>query len=215
MPTISSQLLARRLSPQRLTGYLRACQDNLPHALRLYEWNASVSSAIFEILADVEIVTRNSIHDQLTLWHVRQGFSTPWYHNDHGLLHPMAANDVEKALRRVSLKITRKRGEVGEMAPGDVLCELSFGFWRFLLTKQYRTTLWPAALVHAFPNLPPTDVAKLFGAMKRLHDLRNRIAHHEPVHRRRLDLDLVDCDLVLRSVCVHAGATPDDMTGAS
>jgi len=50
-------------------GYLRACQDNVPQALRLYEWNASVSSATFEILADVEIVTRNSIHVQLRLWH--------------------------------------------------------------------------------------------------------------------------------------------------
>jgi len=73
MPTISSQLLARRLSPQRLTPS-----------------------------------------------------------------HPMAVNDVEKAIRRVSLKMTRKRGEVGEIVPGDVLCELSFGFRCLLLTKQYR-----------------------------------------------------------------------------
>lgn len=203
MATISPELLASRLSFERLGSYLDACDGNLRRALILYEWNSVAASAFFELLADVEVVVRNSVNEQLAAWSARCGFRSPWFENEHGLLHREAVRDIETAHARLKRKANTKGpdGSVRATTPGDLICELNFGFWRFLLTKQYRTTLWPAALVNAFPELPPSEAPRLSSAMQRLHDLRNRIAHHEPVHRRRLDLDLADCDFVLRSIC--------------
>ncbi|MGH9023736.1 MAG: hypothetical protein ACRDV9_11680 [Acidimicrobiia bacterium] len=37
--------------------------------------------------------------------------------------------------------------------PGKVVAELSFGFWRYLVTPHYEQSFWVPALDHAFPNL--------------------------------------------------------------
>lgn len=58
------------------------------------------------------------------------------------------------------------------------------GFWRFLLASRYERTLWRTCLYKAFPGQGRRSAVsdKLSG----LHQLRNRIAHHEPVHNRPL-----------------------------
>jgi hypothetical protein len=73
-----------------------------------------------------------------------------------------------------------------------------FGFWRFLCAKDYLTSLWVPVLAAAFPNHPAGDVRTIRtdveDHMQKLHFLRNRIAHHEPIHRRNLadDANAVD-----------------------
>lgn len=84
----------------------------------------------------------------------------------------------------------------------QLVAELNFGFWRFLVAKQYRTTLWPLAGKYAFPNIDPSQIQELSTVMGRLHDLRNRIAHHEPIHMRNLDRDFADCLWVIGGVCL-------------
>jgi len=64
--------------------------------------------------------------------------------------------------------------------PGKVVAELSFGFWRFLLARRYTASLWPA-LRPGFPYLPSADRRELEAPVTRLHQLRNRVAHHEPL----------------------------------
>ncbi|WP_232807276.1 hypothetical protein [Geodermatophilus chilensis] len=55
-----------------------------------------------------------------------------------------------------------------------------FGFWRYLSSAAHEKTLWVPALHHAFPS--GTDrAAHVDGPVGRLHDLRNRVAHHEPL----------------------------------
>jgi len=67
----------------------------------------------------------------------------------------------------------------------------SFGFWRYLVAKRYQTTAWPAlqkAFLHhpVGPSAPRHDVED---RMQRIHVLRNRIAHHEPIFKRNLNHD--------------------------
>jgi hypothetical protein len=160
-------------------------------AIRLYEWNCAVSGAFFEALADVEVVLRNSLHGALTGWHGTQpGY---WYDDHQALLTPEAIENIAQARNRVA------RARKVE-TPGQVVAELSFGFWRFLLVKRYKPTLWRFALSAAFPNLPDADPDKLFARAGRLHALRNRIAHHEQIHTRVLEADLMDCRMVLRAI---------------
>jgi len=55
-----------------------------------------------------------------------------------------------------------------------------FGFWRYLSSAAHEKTLWVPALHRAFPR--GTDrAAHVDGPVGRLHDLRNRVAHHEPL----------------------------------
>ena len=73
------------------------------------------------------------------------------------------------------------------------MAELNFGFWRFLMARRYLTSLWVPALQHAFPYAPGDARQKqrtLEGHAQQLLFLRNRAAHHEPLHRRNLAVDL-------------------------
>ena len=69
MPDAFDRQIVQRLSMSRLTGYLRVSSNDISLALRLYEWNTQMSAAFFELLSDVEVVVRNSFHEQLTVWH--------------------------------------------------------------------------------------------------------------------------------------------------
>ena len=70
--------IVRRLSMARLASYLRASSDDVSLALRLYEWNTQISAAFFELLSDVEVVVRNSFHEQLTVWHHGRNSGGQW-----------------------------------------------------------------------------------------------------------------------------------------
>ena len=77
------------------------------------------------------------------------------------------------------------------MIHSKVISELNFGFWRFLCSPRYHTTMWVPALASQFPNhASPGHAARLRAdvqfRMKTLHFLRNRVAHHKPIHRRAL-----------------------------
>jgi len=194
MSRVPAEVLQRRLSAQRLGGYVEATAGDLDAAIELYEWNCAMSAALFEVLGDVEIIVRNALHDALTAWHARGQFAGEWYENEHGLLAPQARADIASALLR--LKRCRK-----PVSPGAVVAELNFGFWRFLLTKKYASTLWSVIGKSAFPALDHGRPQVFRARMARLHDLRNRIAHHEPIHWRDIGLDLTDCLMVIRAVC--------------
>ena len=68
------------------------------------------------------------------------------------------------------------------------------------MTARYRANLWPTVR-RSFSGFVPGQEAVLFARIARLHEIRNRIAHHEPIFGRRLDLDHRDCLLVLGAVC--------------
>jgi hypothetical protein len=194
MSRVPAEILKQRLSAQRIGGYVEATAGDLDAAIALYEWNCAIAAALFEVLGDVEVIVRNALHDSLTSWHARGQFAGKWHDNGHGLLAPRELADVTAALLR--LKRYRK-----PVSSGAVVAELNFGFWRYLLTKKYSSTLWPAVGRTAFPNMDHRRPQLLWARMARLHDLRNRIAHHEPIHWRDIALDLTDCLMVIRAVC--------------
>ncbi|MGI8522839.1 MAG: hypothetical protein ACR2K3_05950 [Nocardioides sp.] len=65
---------------------------------------------------------------------------------------------------------------------GKVVAELSFGFWRYLTAQRYHV-----------PGGDPGLRKRRRQVERHLADLmlvRNRAAHHEPIHRRNLTRDL-------------------------
>lgn len=92
---------------------------------------------------------------------------------------------------------------------GKVIAELTLGFWRFLVESRYLTSLWVPAVHRAFYG-GPVDLRRrqleVAGRLKQLTIVRNRAAHHEPVHRRRLDLDLSAAIDLARWASMDGGA---------
>lgn len=172
--------IATALSPERLAPYLRATGGEPTEAVRLYEWNLGVSGALYEALGILEVVLRNALSTQLTA-HLGT-LAGHWYDDPLDVLSDLAHEDVAAARRRLR-KLRRPE------TPGRVVAELSFGFWKFLLAKRYEATLWTGYLRHAFPNLQPQSRATVYRALDELHTVRNRIAHHEPIHSRDLTAD--------------------------
>jgi len=172
--------IATALSPERLAPYLRVAAGDLAGGVRLYEWNLAASGALYEALGILEVVLRNALSTQLATHHGT--LAGHWYDDPLGVFSDLAHQDIAAARRRVR-KLHRPE------TPGRVVAELSFGFWKFLLAKRYEATLWTGHLRHAFPNLQPQSRATVYRALDELHTVRNRIAHHEPVHGRDLAAD--------------------------
>lgn len=176
-PPLASAI-ERRLAVDRLRPYRVAVGGDLQDALALYEWNSAVAGAFFEALGHFEVVLRNALHEQLSAWHTNKGRIGEWYEDPTGVLDERTAEDVAQA--------RDKLGRAGKTeAPGKVIAELNFGFWRFLLADRYETKLWWPALQHAFPGRRRKDVSV---PVNSLNILRNRIAHHEPIHRMPLQV---------------------------
>ena len=188
---IDPAVIADRLTLERLRSYLHASDGDLDAALRLYEWNTLMSGALHEDIGRVEVVLRNALDQALTVHGQNSGWPTAWYQRQ--ALFPGKHGQRAKADINTARDRATRRHTVPE-AQGKVVAELTFGFWRFLCTGPYLTSLWVPVLAAAFPNHPHagdprrvrTDVDD---RVQRVHFVRNRVAHHEPIHHRDLQRD--------------------------
>ncbi len=178
-PDPLARVLEDRLSSERLRPYRAAVGGDLDLAIGLYEWNSATAGAFFETLGHFEVLLRNALHDQLSAWHTAAGRPGHWYEDPAAVLDARRHADVASARDRI-------RRERQTETPGKVVAELNFGFWRFLLDRRYQTMLWAPALRRAFPHLQPQRRDLVYSPVYELNRLRNRIAHHEPIHARNL-----------------------------
>jgi hypothetical protein len=174
------------LSEPRLGPYLAAAGDNQKDALRLYGWNIDLSGAVYEALHVFEVVMRNAMDQQLCTWNATQTDGTTglphasdWLMDPSHLLKRLLRDDLAKATKRAAVAL---RGNGRTPGHPDILTQLTFGTWRFLLPDRDpgRRLLWDQALRHGFPHLteqPRALVAKVHGVYR----LRNRVAHLEPL----------------------------------
>lgn len=190
------------------SAYLAAAGSDVAHAVALYDWNTTMSGALHEDIGRVEIIVRNTLDGALTAHGQRQGWSTPWYQRRtlfagrHG---QQALKDIATARDRAT-----KRGRTAEVH-GKVIAELTFGFWRYLCTSPYLTSMWVPALTAVFPNHPDAGDPRRVRAgvddrMQRVHFLGNRVAHHEPIHHRDLVRDATGMADLIRWIDTDAMA---------
>lgn len=172
--------LERRISTERFAPYRAAAGNDSRRAISLYEKNAELSAAFWIVLCDVEILVRNAMHERLTAWSVARYGRPAWY-LDHGkVFNEQTIIDIDKARHHL---VANGRPET----PGRVVSELPLGFWRFLLSGRYERSLWLPCLRDAFPGIKGRGMRQdVHDVMRDLHVLRNRIAHHEPIHNRPL-----------------------------
>lgn len=190
-------VLQRRLSPERFATYLVAAAGDAASAMRWYDWNVAVSSAVWADLQRFEVILRNAMNEQLVAHHTQLGAVGFWFDRPK-LLTPRAAGAVRIARERIKGK--------PEGSGGAVIAELGFAFWRYLLAPRYTDDLWTPALRHAFPHLKPSSRDEAERPVKHLHKLRNRIAHCEPIFSRNLRRDYEDLLLAAGYICLDSQA---------
>ncbi|WP_432513030.1 hypothetical protein [Kineococcus sp. SYSU DK001] len=178
--------LTRSISPVRLGTYLTAAGGSESGALDLYLWDRRLSVAFLADLALLEVALRNAMNARLT-----SRWGAEWFADLSVPLDDRSSRQLAEAWSRIS----------GEKTPGRVVAQCMFGFWRGLLDKgdhvgrpprRVRSdyeVLWRGVLDKAFPGGKAQaradglrwERAYALAVVSRINDLRNRVAHHEPL----------------------------------
>lgn len=180
--------LAITISAPRFQTYLSAADGDHGRAAELYRANMRLSGAAHESLHMFEVALRNAIDTQLRDWNARRGGSRDWALDPVPLLRGVLDSRGKLSEARINARraVKRHKRAVGH---DDVLAQLALGTWRYLLPSRrdmMKRVLWDEALVGAFPNLFEIPVATLTDWVTMAYDLRNRIAHFEPIFSRDL-----------------------------
>lgn len=174
--------MEKLLSPARMRPYLATVPAGAwSDAVALYDWNTRVGAAFFEDLHYLEVGLRNAMDITLVDYAVSLNTTDSWFSTTRIHLSPGSRRVITKARDRAT-----GGGAVPEVH-GKVIAELSFGFWSSLLSDSYNRSLWAPCLKDAFDGQVRRQ--RLHAALDQMRVLRNRIAHHEPLHSRDLDAD--------------------------
>ncbi|HUW88076.1 MAG TPA: Abi family protein [Candidatus Paceibacterota bacterium] len=193
MSTTNLDELITQIGADHFRTFLRDSNHDSSRAVKLYLWNKCLSSALWEIIADTEIFMRSAMDVELQTLNVTLGNAGSWFHEVFLDISPERKFEIIKA----EFYVTK---HAKPMLHPNIVAELTLGFWRSLLTKRYKDTLWRNALRFSFPNAPTGQPEYIFTRVHHLNILRNRIAHHEPIHRRDIARDFQICIEVLYAI---------------
>jgi hypothetical protein len=183
----------RALSHARLSNYRSFfCAVDDAEALGLYQWNDELSAILFRTISLVEVVLRNQFHHAMSFRYGAVGgqASRDWY--AYVALSSLSKSKIQ------DITHYKKGGQLLPRAPApspdDVVSGLTFGFWPHLLDLKTdlhnKPVPWGHILLDVLPGHRQRQTSfwaklkhrdALFARLDLCNDLRNRIAHHEPV----------------------------------
>ncbi|WP_028218282.1 Abi family protein [Paraburkholderia oxyphila] len=181
------------LSHARLSNYrsfFGAADD--AQALALYQWNDDLSAVLFRTISLVEVVLRNQFHRAMSLRYGTVGThgSKDWYAHVALGAHSRSRITGITHYRQGQHMLPRCPAP----SPDDVVSSLTFGFWPHLLNLQAdchnHAVDWGPILVDVLPGHRQRQATywtklrhrdALFARLDLCNELRNRIAHHEPI----------------------------------
>ena len=185
---------ASRMQTYEAAASLAPCRI---HPFELYPWNMQVSGAFMLPLHTCEIITRNAVAEALSL---RHGPSWPWQESFRlSLPSSTGGFNARDELRRAAS---------GCSSTASVVAGLRFAFWQQMFTQRFDQSLWAKTMRTVLPGSPDPahrTRARAFTDLERVRQLRNRIAHHEPIFGRDLDEDLMTIARVVGLRCPHVG----------
>lgn len=202
--------------------FLDAAHGNERDALALYSWHSELVSAVHVVLGDAQVVLRNAIDRELKTWNEAQtGDQASWLLTEPAApLRSLTAAKRKEALRRLgklsSSRVAHSSRERIVISHDDVVAQLPFGVWKELLPNHQpgpgnsyqnlnRLRMWKEALVHAFPHVVDVDGRETYWRVSRLHHLRNRVSHMEPLLRVDIPDRMHDAFVLVRSIDTDAG----------
>jgi hypothetical protein len=189
------------LSAPRAATYITAAGGDVAKAMALYGWNARVSAALMLPSHFAEIAVRNAVAEAIEITH---GPNWPW---EAGFVRKLPNPSDRRVFNpRHELEKTRKR----QPTTGKVIAELKFAFWQSMFTARHNVHLWDLHILGLFPNasgMTAQDLRKrIYDDLEVIRQLRNRIAHHEPIFTRNLQDDLMR---ILELIELRSTATID------
>ncbi len=172
------------LSSPRIATYVTAAAGDALLGLDLYGWNARVSAALLVPAHFAEVTTRNAVSEALT---EEYGARWPWEPPFRRSL-PSPHGPVFKARTELINAASR------HPTTGKVIAELKFMFWEHMFTARHHSQIWEPRILSLFPNAagqtPMALRERIAKDLNIIRQLRNRIAHHEPIFNRQLSSEL-------------------------
>jgi hypothetical protein len=160
------------ISPGRLGLYDDLAGGNLEKALQLYCWNTSLSQAFYWPLQAFEVTLRNAMADCIADNH-----GDDWYERiaSFSTSRRTSVSDETKQIDKAKEKLDKDGIGYGHDA---IVAAVSFGFWAGLLKEEYKANLWEPHIQHILPMIGRKEA---FEKTQYVKDLRNNIAHYEPI----------------------------------
>lgn len=188
------QNLTLRISAPRLAPYLGLPEvaGNFDQAMKWYLWNSRLAKAFLFPLQTAEVTLRNSIH---------AGLSSFLNGPDWIKTHPFSLNAEHRSAMAAS--VTRLKRTKPKPSSDDIVAALSMDFWSNLFREDYEA-LWmvPGLIATIFPHAPSgADRPRIQKLVRRTNWLRNRIAHHEPIHHLQVEGYLADIQELVGFIC--------------
>ena len=164
--------IVQALSPVRLSSYRKTSQTDV-ETLATYKKNVQLSMALYPVVQQFEVVLRNQLERVLV-----RTYGSQWYISTSFIqtLDPWARNELQKTVA----KLTRNNPSTHS---GAIVSESIFGFWTALFGVHYNQTIWFNHDRDLFPfaTTQQRHIQQIRTDLKVIRELRNRIAHHEPI----------------------------------
>lgn len=168
------------MSRPRMYRYVTACLNDTKKAMTLYWLNLKLSQELFTIISCFEIALRNAIDYHYTAVHGNE-----WLLNSisDGSIFD---NNSCRTTKNIIIKTYNKLNRTNNYSHFKLIAEMDFGFWRYLFS-QPQFYAGGQSLLRIFPAKPISTVtiqynqSYVFNELGKINDLRNRIAHHEPI----------------------------------
>lgn len=169
------------ISSERMRKYVVACENDTRKAMKLYRLNLKLSQEMFTIISYFEVTLRNKIDKVM-----RQYYGNDWLKD---LIMPGGNFYNNRCVEKTNRIINNAYMELqnsNNYSHSKLLATMEFGVWKYLFsTAHYRLT--GRVLLRAFPKKPKSspkmqyDHNYIFHELNFINNIRNRIAHHEPI----------------------------------
>ena len=179
----------RIISHKRLRRYVLACGGNTRKAMTLYRYNIELAQSVFAIVGLFEVALRNKIDSELS-----KQYGKEWLKEScqpDGIFNVPNAHKTCEIINNAYNRLKRD----GAYSHTKLLAEMEFGIWKYMFSPvQYRQT--GKTLLQIFPKKPRSSAqahynsSYFFNELDKINNLRNRIAHHEPIcfHKQEQDI---------------------------
>lgn len=169
------------ISPERMRRYLTACNSDTRKAMTLYRYNIRLSQELLAVVGCFEVALRNKINTRFVSLYGNdwlRDFVMPGgcFYANRKTANTKAI--IEKAYNGL------QRGHL--YSHTKLLSQMEFGIWKYMFSNvQYQLT--GQTLLGIFPNKPRSTKRQrynntyIFQELDYINNLRNRIAHHEPI----------------------------------
>lgn len=162
------------LSHPRITRYLFACDNDRQRAMQLYWANITLSQQVYGIFGVFEVIFRNAIDKHYTSmkgseWLAKAISSNGFLSQSSGC--EFAVHCITEAIYKLGDQYSHDR----------LVAKMSFGFWTYQFAKR-EYAAGGSTLINIFFNRPfDTKQKEIAKTLLKIGDLRNRIAHYEPI----------------------------------